>query len=300
MAISISEHKSVSVGAGISILTAIAGIYSNYLRARPAWLYAGGISGVALLLAPIIHSLSARDRKLEPASNSGIQTGRDNNGSQVLVKEDYHDYRGTNPALTSPPQATKAEPESANTPKIIIRAHPTVCLSYDSQAITRSETGEPGMIVRVENPEAGVGQQGITAHKVVAIIRFHRPSGEIAGTSEYAFWLDTYENQVTIEPGTSRELVIGTYSNPKVWKYFTNKQDYAPQKPHSWGQMQGYMERMSLPLEPQFILMNPTLEVQLALMSKHNRYTLAKKSFKLYPIENALGQTINFRFEELP
>ena len=60
------------------------------------------------------------------------------------------------------------------------------------------------------------------------------------------------------------------------------------------------MERMSLPLEPQFILMNPTLEVQLALMSKHNRYTLAKKSFKLYPIENALGQTINFRFEELP
>jgi hypothetical protein len=231
-----------------------------------------------------------------PLGVSGITTGGDvKAGGDVknIVAEHYYESSKETPIGFVPDAGTKI-------PKLLMRPHPTVCLSHDSQMITRSETGKPGMIVRIENPEAGVGQKGIKAHGVVAIIRFCRPSGEIAGTSEYAFWLDTYENAVTIEPGTSKEMVIGIYSNPKVWQYFTNKLDSPPPRPVTGGQFRNYMERMSRPLAPDLIFMNPTIDAHITLISKRDHYTLAKKSFKLYPVQNSLGQTIDFMFEELP
>jgi hypothetical protein len=242
---------------------------------------------------------------------SGNVAGRDNSGHQIhnapggtVIVGDV----GDGGRIASPqfeyipglklPSAPLPQPE-VKIPKLLIRSPQQVCIANESQKLTLSDTGQPGMVVTIENPEAEVGRQGVRAIGVVAIIKFRR-NGHLSATSEYACWLDTYENRVTIEPGTSRVLVVGTYSNPKVWLCYTSTLDAPVPRPRSTPAMQAYVNRVHSPLEPQYLLFNPTIDAQITLLSKHDGYTLAQKTYRLSTTETVTGETGAFVYEELP
>ena len=183
-------------------------------------------------------------------------------------------------------------------PRLLIRSPKRDYLASESQWFSRSGRGMPGMTVVVENPEATVGHQGIEATGVRAKIKFLRHDGELLGTSEYAHWLDILENRTNISVGESRVLVVGLYSNPKVWQYFSNKIDAPMQRARTFTQVQNLSARLNRPLEPQYILFNPTIEVRITLLSKYSGFTLAQKSFLLSTFSTMDGGR-DFDFEEL-
>jgi hypothetical protein len=198
-----------------------------------------------------------------------------------------------------PEAKTEETPASdVRIPRLLIGSPQRITLSNQSQQFSRSEQGLAGMIVRVENPEALVGHQGIKASGVLAKIRFSRGDGELLGTSEYAHWLDILENRTNIAPGESRALVIGLYSKPGAWLYYSNKIDKPILPGRSLSQWQAYANRLNRPLEYHKILFNPTIDAHVTLMSKYDGYTLAQKSFRLSTFRTTMGE-IDFMCKEL-
>jgi hypothetical protein len=191
------------------------------------------------------------------------------------------------------------KPREREIPLLVIRSPQHVMLANGSQMLTVSEHGEPGMIVTIENPEARVGQKGIRAGGVIALIKFRRQSGELAATSEYGCWVGRHENRITLEPGTSQRLVVGIYSNPKVWKCFNSTLD-APVPHRTPQEMRAYFNRVHSPLEPQLIPFNPVIDAQISVLSKYDGYTLAQKTYRLTTVTGVTGETAGFMYEEWP
>jgi len=209
------------------------------------------------------------EKNAAPGSSANVagsgNSGDLMNASGNVHKGDINYYLPPN--VEVPPRSEKPRPT------LVIRSPQKVWLEICGQIFRRSEDGDSGLIVMVDNPEAAVGQQVIKAQRIAAVIRFSREDGELIGTSERVYWLNTLENRVTILPGQSKAIVIGIYDNPAVWLHFTNKRDNPIPTPRTATQMRGYANAVSQPLdEPSRIFFNPTIDAQVTVITESDGY----------------------------
>ncbi len=184
-------------------------------------------------------------------------------------------------------------------PRLVIHGPKLVHLDSESRVFSRctqATVGVPGIIVRVENPAASIGERGLEAKGVRARINFFRPDGELITTSEYAHWLDIFENRTNIPAGESKTLVVGLYSDPRVWHVFSNKDDAPLSKAHTFHQVHAAYAKLTKPLEPEFILLNPSITAEITLISKYDSSTLARKSLTLSAARDELTGMSTFTY----
>ena len=232
---------------------------------------------------------------------SGNVVGRDSSGHQkhnapggtVIVGDGgrvaspQFEYVG----LNLPPS-----PLGESLPRLLIRSPQKRRLLEEDQVFRIDNSGLPGMVVWVENPEAEVGQRGVKATGVAAVIRF-MGDGEHLGVSERSFWVDYMENQIDLAPGESRAIVVGLYE-PGLWRLFTNARKRHITPGRGIEGMRAYYRAVSPLLQPTAVFFNPFIEAQISVLSDQTNVTLARKGFRLSTFRTTMGD-VDFKFEEL-
>lgn len=218
MASYISEHKSLSAGAGVSILTTIAGIFSSYLKAHPAWLYAGGIVGAVLLLWPLLHSLLVRQNNNEAnTSNSDVQSRPDNWSHQVTNAPGGTIIIGDRNTAVSRSEHSIAVPVLEARPETIslelnleLRSIVYDCPSSAWRLATQFDhrNSKIALIAWFTNPVPPKGTRSINASGLTAHLQF---TGSLPWNEqvEQAYWLGKSENRINLGGGNRAGVVVG-------------------------------------------------------------------------------------------
>jgi hypothetical protein len=74
---------------------------------------------------------------------------------------------------------------------------------------------------------------------------------------------------------------VGTYLN-SVWSYYTNrrKERPYPSRP-TMQQFRNMAERLSVPIDPDFLPVSPSLDVEVGVISVDSGYTVARAVFRI-------------------
>jgi hypothetical protein len=161
------------------------------------------------------------------------------------------------------------------------------------QIIKKSNTGTLGAVLWVENPPAAEGQRAKDATGVAAVICFTSDLG-FTGRVDRAYWLDHFENQIAIEVGQTKGIVLGI-AHPLFWKFYSNKRTVRPNPRPTMQQIRNMAERLSVPLESEMLAFQTSLEAVITIISVKTGYTIAKAAFRIVREENPSL----FRIEEI-
>lgn len=157
-------------------------------------------------------------------------------------------------------------------------------LDCSSQMITKSHTGTHGLVLWVENPPAAEGERAKDVRGVAAIICFTNDVG-LTGRVDRAYWLGHLENQITIEVGQTKGIVIGLI-HPIFWTFYSNKRRQRPSPRPTMQQIRNMAESLSVPLEPETLPLMTELEAVITIISVETGYMITKAAYRIIRGDN--------------
>lgn len=187
-----------------------------------------------------------------------------------------------------PPRRT--EPEI---PHLLVSEVTCERLDCSNQSIRKLPTGTPGLVLWVENPPAAEGKRAKDVRGVAAIICFTTDAGE-TGRVDRAYWLEHFENQITIEVGHTKGLVIGLIQS-RWWMFYSNRRRFRPNPRRTWQNIRNMAEILSVPLEPERLLLMTAIDAEITIISVETGYTIAKAAYRITRGEDE----VPFRVEEI-
>ncbi len=178
-------------------------------------------------------------------------------------------------------------------PQLIIKRPYKLLLDYSGLVFTDClSSGKLGLILPVENREAVEGQRAVEARSMAAVVRFSG-NGGLQVTAQRAYWLHRVENQINIPVGESKGVVIGLYDTA-AWLYFINGRKTGLPPRMTAGQLRNLFSQGGN-IQPYYLFLNPTVDVEVSIISVGTGHTLVKKSYRL---SASLGAA-DFLVEEL-
>lgn len=282
----ISEHKSVSVGAGVSILTTIAGIFSSYLRAHPVYLVIGAVVGVTLLFWPFFHSLFVRNRAEEDRpSPMEMKAERDISKSPQfgVVHGDVHFSQTNKPSIQTPKRTAPPAP-----------AVPDFHWSFRYARLRFSDgiwregaaIGFQAVVADIALPAgAGAHSSPPTVYGAIQI------KGSTSKFAKRPYWIDECANEMRYEIGHSATLVVLCFEadierKTFDWVVYENPVNSIPDHPF-WNHPRDLGKRVALAIEQ-------SPDIVISLVDAHNSHVLDRREIRL-TVSNSV-----WNIEELP
>lgn len=219
-----SEHKSISVGGGLALLTALAQIFSEKVKQHPILVYIVLVVGLLMVIVPLIVSLFGDQEKREAAkiehqvggSNLGeFSSGtsvRHSSGTQLVAGRDL---------IYTPPQSPRFVAEKLPAaPKKLANLVALGFTMKDDKHCYMSDNGRCSLVViPIENR-----LPTISADSVCISLRFTGSHG-LHQFVERAFWYGKPGHEITIPVSTMAFVVLGGYADHR-WHYFENNQQF--------------------------------------------------------------------------
>jgi hypothetical protein len=182
-------------------------------------------------LQPIENQRPA-ETKIE-AQDKSIAVGRDAVGS-ILDSSSGHSFIGDSAISAALGRHTVVPPSKSDPPVILqflkSRSGPSVLKFENRRWVWTPNTlnAHRAIVLYVENPLPSPGEpRNPCAREIAARLKF---TGDVAGhvaVSERAYWVDEVINNVDIKPGTSKAILLGTFSSG-IWRVFSNKVEGVP------------------------------------------------------------------------
>lgn len=202
------------------------------------------------------------------------QVGRDNNGRQQNIGsvENYHEAAQVPPPPPAPPPPA---------PQIVVVGAQQKRLRDEMGKFVLNATGNLGLLVYIDNPE--IRADGSHAEKVrgaVAVLNFYSLDKKPLGKIERAFWLDRVESEIDIDPGHREAIVIGQFMDG-VWLLFKNKRRSPPGRSPNWSHRKRVLESLSVPLNPDYLPLEPCTLVHLAVITADGYPQIKKQKYRI-------------------
>jgi hypothetical protein len=269
----IAEHKAISIGAGIAVLTTLAQIFSNIVKQHPYLVWASAVISGAMIIVPLFSSssggsdVSASSHKAELA-NSGLvvvdQSGSIDKSNQISVSGDLNLYpvpRSPTPGHVSPPMR-----KNSNLVERGYKKNKSDHLPYWGVNGLREV-----FVIRVENyldDEKDV----FIAKGICARIHFKNKLFGNELLIPKAFWDNEYCNEIDISAGEIRSVILGGVTRDGMWVCCQNDKRFTPHFLSS--------QYSDDTLEPQGIpFMNSSIEAEITWFSARGGKALLREKY---------------------
>jgi hypothetical protein len=268
----ISEHKSVSAGAGVSILTAIASIFSTYLRAHPVYLYAGGIVGVALIVWPFLHPLWAKRKAAETPSPSKTQVAGGDVSGKMFQAENLHYHEAAAPKPESAPPTPTLTRRQSPEPNVVAVGVKRFVIPYNGYGNFGLPKGDAVWVLEIRNRHDEVPISEATS--VFASLEF-RGLYDSVEIIQRAAWYKHEHFEIEIPIENVEQVVLGYPTEKRDWITYNNSRQFEL----VWSQR----GRGNYDTEPLTEVPIPVrdLTVEIKVFSRHRQVRYLRKRYRL-------------------
>jgi hypothetical protein len=136
------------------------------------------------------------------------------------------------------------------------------------------DSNREGLLIWIANDHAPIGQPNYTAKKLKALIQFRSETAYRAAVSR-AYWLETYCNQIDLDVGDRRAVVVGIDAH-NAFQAYENR--VTARRTTHWGGFDSYAE---LP-NPSVIPKDEYIRFAITLIEGSDQHSVFKGTFQIY------------------
>lgn len=191
-----------------------------------------------------------------------------------------------------PPPTPAIEATKPRVPVVLRFSQPANCNLYFENRIwswSRVQTPDTRTAITlcVSNPLADVGNEpNPKAYAVGAHLTF-RGAFSPDGIVERAYWIDEEANNVNIEPGTRKHILLGTFADG-VWTIYDNPHSKQRGKPGMQTLRSGGYFDMNPPCDRGVVPTAHRLSVEVRLFSVESGHPLRQESFTINRLDSGI------------
>jgi len=272
--------------------------HPTWANEHPIWVYAVyGITAVFLFFTilqfrPIQRLMgfqpqydSAQNQRNPTAKERGVAVAGDMDRS-LIDSSVGHRYNIGDSALKilGSPQPVVDSPRPNPVVLKFLRTQTSLLYWENNKWIETSHTeaAELGILLWIQNPLAGVGENpNPHARHIAAHIKFKGDfSAQAAIFSERAYWLGERENSVSIDPGKSKAVILGTYPSG-VWKVWNNKIETMPPRVTAQTLRSGIYLDIQTPEFVNPVMCRQIIEVEVSLFEADSGRSIAQTALTI-------------------